>query len=315
MLLAPPNVAIVAARIVQFDSLPRDDQLRAAALALKRDFSIETPTLRLTAIALDSERALIAYATGDRSNLGADEAGVSIDARWLSAVADGTIYWIANNTSENLRDAFLLSDLGAATIEHWQAGDAVPAALIALIGERSRRQQNARVIIVETSHGSSGIDADTLALWQASLGAQFERGSLPGTARTIALLPVPKIQATQARAAIDRALVATTCASALCAALALWHFADAPTGAIDSEKSLGAGAATRPGELWARTTLAAPQLSEVMSNANFGGGAWIIAAPRLPRTMIPAIESMLATNGMASQTILEPEIRIRVQRP
>jgi hypothetical protein len=314
MLLAPPKVAIVATRIARFDSLPREDQLRAAALALKRDFSIATPTLRLTALAVDSQRVLIAYVSGDRASLGTNENDASIDSRWLSAVADGTIYWIANDASANSRDAFLLSDMGAATIEHGQAGDTVPAALSALIGERSRLKQSARVVIVESSHGSSGLSDGTLALWQAALGAQFERGSLPGISRNIALLAVPQIQATQARTAIDRALVATTCASALCAALAVWRFADAP-GVREGAKEVGTSAPTRAGELWARTTLAAPQLSEALRSASFGGGAWIIAAPSLPRNTTPAIESALATNGIASQTIVEPEIRIRVQRP
>jgi hypothetical protein len=314
-LLNPPKVAIVAARIARFAALSHGDQLRAAALVLKRDFGVASPALRLAAVALDAERALIAYATGRGAKGTTDAAAATIDARWLSAVADGTIYWITGDAQATTHDAFLISDLGAATIEQWHAGDAAPVALTSLIGERARNKQRAHVVIVESSHAASGIHDETLALWRASLGAEFERGALPGALRTIALSTVPTVQAIQARTTLDRALIASACMSALCAMLVLWRFIDTPAAATPSITANAKNASLGAGELWARTTFAAPRVNETMQSANFGGGAWIVAAPSLPREEIDSIESALATNGLASQTVLEPEIRIRVQRP
>jgi hypothetical protein len=319
-LLTPPRVAIVAARIARLAALSHDDQLRAAALVLKRDFGVASPTLRLAAVALNAERALIAYATGGDSNDPIDTSAPAIDARWLSAVVDGTIYWIANETRANTHDAFLLSDLGAATIEQWHAGDAAPTVLTSLIGERARNKERARVVIVESSHAASGIEDETLALWRASFGAEFERGALPGVANEIELSRVPAVQATQAHTGLDRALTASVCASALCAALALWRFIDAPAAATAATATTSANANERSaslaaGELWARATLAAPKLNDAMRSANFGGGAWIVVMPSLPREAIPSIESALSSNTLASQTVLDPEIRVRVQRP
>jgi hypothetical protein len=303
-LLTPPNVAIVSARISRFAALSTDDQLRAAALVLKRDFGVASPSLRLTATALDAERALIAYST---ASVAANDT-VNIDARWLNAVGDGTIYWIADGANI----AFLISDLGAASIEPWRAGNEAPSALVGLIGERARLKQAARVVIVE-SENASGVSDDALALWQASFGAHFERGVLPGVVRTVALAAVPNMQAAQPRTTMDSALLACACISALCAALALWRFSAAT---ISDSPPVKANVATLPaGELWARTMVAAPKLNESMRTANYGGGAWIIAAPALPRDVMGAIESSLTSNALASQTVFEPEVRIRVQRP
>jgi hypothetical protein len=304
-LLTPPTVAIVSARIARFAALSTDDQLRAAALVLKRDFGVTSPSLRLAATALDAERALIAYST---ASVAANDT-VSIDARWLNVVADGTIYWIADGAN----NTFLLSDLGAATIEQWRAGMEAPSALVGLIGERARLEQAARVVIVEPSENASAVSDDALALWRASLGAQIERGALPGVARTVTLAAVPSMQAAQPRAKMDGALLACVCISALCAALALWRFAAATT---PNTSTANVNVAALPaGELWARTMAAAPKLNESMRSANYGGGAWIIAAPKLPRDAVGDIESALTSNALAAQTVLEPEVRIRVQRP
>jgi hypothetical protein len=304
-LLTPPNVAIVSARIARFAALSTDDQLRAAALVLKRDFGVASPSLRLTATALDTERALIAYSTASV----AANATASIDARWLNAVADGTIYWIADDAN----NAFLLSDLGAANIEQWRAGNDAPSALVALIGERARLKQAARVIIVESSANASGVADDSLAHWRASLGAHIERGALPGVARAVSLAAVPSVQAAQPRTTMDSALLACACVSVLCAALALWRFAASTTS--DTPPTTASVAALPAGELWARTMAAAPKLNESMRSANYGGGAWIIAAPKLPRDAMGSIESSLTSNALASQAVFEPEVRIRVQRP
>ncbi len=299
-LLTPPHVAIVAARIAGFDALFPDDKLRAAALVLKRDFGVASPTLRLAANAIDAERALIAYSTASND-------AASIDVRYLSAVADGTIYWIAHAPD----NAFLISDLGAATLEQWQASDGAPAALLALIGERARLKQATRVVIVESSAGIAGVDDESLALWRASLGAHIERGELPGAAGPLSLAAVPTVQAAQPKATLDRALVACVCVSTLCACLALARLATTPSAVAANATP----SSTPAGELWARTMLAAPKLNESMRSANFGGGAWIIAAPALPRESIGTIESSLSSNALATQTVFEPEIRIRVQRP
>jgi hypothetical protein len=47
MLIAPPQLALVTVRIARFDSLGESDRLRAAALALKRDFNVDETKLKL----------------------------------------------------------------------------------------------------------------------------------------------------------------------------------------------------------------------------------------------------------------------------
>ncbi len=297
------HVAIVAARIPRFATLAPEDRLRAAALALWRDYGVERTSLQLATRALSSdlsdELVLIAYST-------ANSGATSVDFSWLPHAINGDIFWIANN--DDRQESLVLSEQGAARIQAWRTGDDVPDALLSLASARMRAKQSVRVVLVERD--GRHIDDKALVLWSASLGVLFERGLLP-TSNDLAPLqavPVPRTRTTNT--GFDRALLSALCAALVCVAIAAWRLASVPSAA-----SIANAIPARAGALWARATLAAPQLVEHGRSATFGGGAWVVAAPTLPATALPGIDSALSANALASQIVREPEIRIRVQQP
>ncbi|MGL4233606.1 MAG: hypothetical protein ACRCWJ_19725 [Casimicrobium sp.] len=292
------HIAVVATRIAQFAALSRDDQLRAAALALKRDFGVTNASLKLAAKTINDggERVLIAYTT---SPTGFD----AIDLSWVERVADGAILWRVGNGQE---EGLLFSNQGIAHIDAWSNGKPAPTALVALIASRNKTQQGQRVLVDDDINS---VDEKTLALWRASLGVEFERETSKTVAAPTTLVNVPTATATRAVAGIDRALFAAALASLLCFAFALWRYASLP-----ATTTVNNTATTNAGELWARATLAAPELQEFTKTANYGGGAWVIASPALPMDALPRIEATLKANELSTQIVREPELRIRVQR-
>jgi HAMP domain-containing protein len=299
----PHHVAVVATRIARFATLNRDDQLRAAALALQRDYGVQNASLHVAARALASDgvtdRVLIAYTTSN-------SADASIDFAWANVAASGTIFWITR--SDVPHEGSVLSDQGVAHIDAWRDGDEVPAALVALLGARAREKRAARVVLVERN--DHRVPDAALALWSASLGVPFERGTLPQTREAMRLQSVPIAAVSAPSTKLDRALVAALCAACACVALAAWRWSATPSAAVASNAT-----PIPAGELWARATTTAPQLIEHGRSANFGGGAWVIAAPALPLDELPRVESALSANGLAAQIVRQPEVRVRVQRP
>jgi hypothetical protein len=301
----PSHVAVVAARIPQFARLGASDRLRAAALALKRDFGVESDALRVAPreidMSADDGRVLIAYSTSR-------DTAAAVNLSWAASVARDTIFW--DTTSGAQSESTIYSDQGVARIEPWRAGNEPPSSLVALIAARTRAKHATRVVV---DAERDAIDDATLAHWSASLGANFERGRLPldnGANEATPLLAVPRVSAQTPSGAIDRALKFVVVAAFACATIAIARFLSAPTATLSAAMPpVGAG------ELWTRATLAAPQLVEHAKSATFGGGAWIIAAPSLPVNDLAAIEAALSANGLATQIVREPELRIRVQRP
>jgi hypothetical protein len=302
----PHHVAVVATRIARFATLDRDDQLRAAALALQRDYGVQNASLRVAARVLasdgSSDRVLIAYTTSTTSN----SADANVDFSWANDAANGTIFWITQSDVQH--EGSVLSDQGVAPIDAWRAGDEVPAALVALLGARAQDRRAARVVLIERN--DHRIPDATLALWSASLGVPFEHGMLTQAREAMRLHSVPIASVSAPNTKLDRALVAAFCAASACVALAAWRWAAAPSVAVTSNATPMAA-----GGLWARATTTAPQLMEHGRSANFGGGAWVIAAPALPLNELPRVENALSTNGLAAQIVRQPEVRVRVQRP
>jgi hypothetical protein len=300
MLISPPTLAIVTAKISRFDELSASDQLRAAALALKRDFNIDDPRLKLIArnvVGNASDRVLIAYTTQSTN------ANDAIDVRWLDAAASGTIHWIG------APHGFVVSDAGAATVDHWSRDEGIPESLMALIAQHSRWDTRELRIAIDDVRGEH-IDEATLATWRASLGATIERTALAGTTKLTPLTAPPKAVARAERTSLDRVLVTATILASLCALLSLWRYA---TVSDVAARAANPGV-SQAGDLWARTVLAVPALADGAKNASYGGGGWVIVAPKLERVTLPAIASALAANGLAAQIVTEPDTRIRVQR-
>jgi hypothetical protein len=299
MLIAPPQLALVTARIPRFDALAPADQLRAAALALRRDFNIDDAQLKLAARSISSsdDRVLIAYTTRSSS---AD----AVDARWFEAAQTDTIYWLG------APNGFVLSNAGAAPIEHWSPSDGIPAPIMSIVAQRARAEGADKTHVIIDDVTAAHIDDATLALWRASLGATIDRGHLPGAARAMALLAPPTATAEPAKSSLDRALLVAACVAALCAVVSIVRYAS-----IAAPQVANGAATNAPGEVWARATAAAPALAERAKQATYGGGAWVITAPTLERNALPAIAQSLSTNGLAAQTVTEPEARVRVQKP
>jgi hypothetical protein len=301
MLIAPPQLALVTARVPGFDTLTPADRLRAAALALKREFNVESTALKLAAQRIthrDDDRILIAYTTH------ATNGAATLDARWFDAAQTETIYWV------DAPNGFVLSNAGAAPIEHWSASEGVPTPIMAVVAQRNRDQLSATRVVIEDDRT---IDEATLNLWRASLGVEIERGSLPGTARAIVLTAPPTAAIEPAKTSLDRALFAATCVAAVCALLSIARYVALPSAAPTANASNAPS--TSPGELWFRATNAAPQLAERTKQASYGGGAWVITAPTLERNALPSIAQSLSANGLATQIVAEPEPRVRVQKP
>jgi hypothetical protein len=296
----PAHIAVVSARIPQFDALAETDRLRAAALALKRDFNIDETQLKLAARSVgDGGRVLIAYTTNSRRS---DE---SVDARWFDAVMHDAIYWVG------APGGIVLSNGGAAAVEHWSLADGIPAPIMSLVSQAVVRGTSERVrVIVDDPSGA--IDESTLQLWGASLGVAVERGPLPGAPKPIALVAPPVAATSQRASGLDRALQAGACVAAACALFAVLRYANLPAANTSATPSTTNAAS---GELWATATLASPALAEAMKSASYGGGAWVIVAPPLERTALPAVERAIAASGLAVQAIAEPEPRVRVRRP
>jgi hypothetical protein len=288
--------------------------LRAAALALRRDFNVNDAQLKLAARSVGAasghnDRVLIAYTTQSQ------RAEDSVDARWFEAAKGDAIYWLG------APNGVALSSAGAAAIEHWSLADGVPAPIMALIAQSigSGAGSGTRLLIDDAD---GHFDQATLELWRASLGIAVERGALPGIAQPIPLLPPPAAALSVRNAAFDRALVACACVAALAALLSTARYAMLPSIELAARAAGAAGstatasrANTASGELWASATLASPVLAETMKSASYGGGAWVIAAPSLDRAILPSMATALTANGLAVQTIVDPEPRVRVQKP
>ncbi len=318
----PLNIAVVSAQIARFTTLSAADQLRAASLVLHRDFGITGASLRLATRAIGSaaDRVLIAYSTAAAST---GTASPSIDFSWVPQIANGDIIWL--RAGDPREESAVFSEHGVARFHGPSAGSEIPSAVVSIIAassnETSSRSATKRVWISDI--GATPIAEESLALWRASLGVEFAPLTLSNPSAPTPLLPIPATATKSEKTPLDRALVGVTVAAALCVCVSGWRYVAVVNSDVSAPSIIGQSNAARvplnrfadqPGEMWSRSTIAAPVLTEFMKSATFGSSAWVIAAPALPPANIASVESALATNGFAAQVVREPEVRLRVQR-
>ncbi len=298
---AAPAINAIGVRIAGLARLGGDDRLRAAALALRREFGIATDAISLAVIDLGyDERALIAYAANANGTL-----PLNFDA-WFEALLKGreVVWSMAAGDAESV----VYSEHGATAISHWRDGDAPPSAMVALANERARSSQPLTVWLdcTRARHAISPSPA-TLAHWSASLGAEFRILEARPAANLLPLRRVPSLSSAAPTGVLDRALWAAALASIVCVAIA-----GART-LVNAPPQTTTARAIPAGELWARATLTSPVLAEQMKSATFGGGAWVIAVPGIAPPELDRAAKSLSNNGFTTQLVREPEARIRVQ--
>lgn len=297
-------VNIIGVRIAGLSRLAGDDRLRAAALALKREFGIATESIALAVIDLGYEdRALIAYAPYAPSSASASPQ--TVDAWFEPFAQKREVVWSMNvGNSESV----IYSEHGATAISTWQVGDSPPDALVALANERARLSQPLTVWLDSANSNSAQLpDSATLAHWSAALGAVFKPLEARPRANPLTLRRVPSLASTPAASGLDRALWVAAVASVCCLAVASARTLLSAPPAVASARAVPAG------ELWARTTLASPVLAQQVKAATFGGGAWVLAVPGIAAPELDRAATTLRDNGFATQLVREPEARIRVQ--
>jgi hypothetical protein len=306
----PDDTAVVAVRVPALAALQGDDRRRAVALALTRDLGVRANAIEFAFEPFGATRpedVMVAYRTRTPDT---SKPPANVELSWVNNVASGAVYWVfESNDAPNAR-SWLLSDQGAITVPVADIGADAPSALFALAAARARMKTPLRVAIVESNpQNANALTESRIAHWSASLGVAFENSSLKFAGARWTLTPPPAPQTIRRATAFDRALNFALAASVLCAVLALARHAMTP------QPQRVASASVAAGELLLRATSSAPDLSELIRDATYAGGAWVIAAPTLPPDRLPRIEAMLAANAIAAQTVREPEIRLRIQAP
>lgn len=313
----PDDIAVVVVRVAALATLTHDDRKRAVAFALTREFGIPANTVNFAYASLapnDPDAAIVAYGASTKANQ-------LVDLSWVARVADGTVLWVRGDTRNegNPTHSWLLSNRGAIPLNAKDVSDddrhQVPPAFMALASDRARAAKALKIIMVgDPISGDAAAVEARLAHWSAALGASFERGELAlagGHARSLtALEPAPLARVDSGSAGLHRALNVALVASLVCVSLAVIRWASVPAAPAASASS-----PTRAGELWYRSTTAAPELKDHVRDATFAGSAWLIAAPNLPITSIDHVNGALRASALTAQIVREPELRLRVQAP
>ena len=312
--LYPSSLALIRTRINGFATLKPDDQLRAAAFALKRELGIDANTVKLAVRLLDAaDDVAIAYAPVS------NPPGFSAcPATFFDAMRSNDVYWFG------APNGIAVGPNASVIIELHEPAHELPNEIVTLLAAHGAPTQ---VVLREAV---SGPDEGTLAHWSAATGARF---SLDDTSRVLSGHQVPLVSVShaavvQARSRLDRALLAACAASVVCAVLAGLHWARLP--ALASSPVASGKVTESPGNTFTRIATISPELIRTMKSATYGGGAWIIGlnarvangpagnatgASVQSAALVTRAASALQSNGLAVQVVTEPEPRIRVQAP
>ncbi len=292
----PASLALVRTRIMGFSALNTDEQLRAAALALKRDLGVDTAHIRLATRALNKDDEIaIAFASAPASALNsatADSTALSFPAAFFEAMQSDEIRWFG------APNGIAVGPGGSAAIEPHSVStatvqnNALPNEIVTLLSVRGAPN---RVALHDARDMHDTYDAhdmpsaETLALWSAATGATFTFAtsntftSANRHRSRIALVAVSQATISKPRGALDRALMVACVASVICLGLATLQWvtgraqlknllSSAPTsGTVSAQRTAIAG------DLFARIATISPEVVRSMKSATYGGGAWIVS--------------------------------------
>lgn len=300
-LLTPPDLGLTQLRINGFATLKPSEQLQAAALALRRDLSVEPANLRLAvnAAAESSDVANVAFCTASVA------AGANIATNLLAAMQPGKAYWV------NAPSGYIVGESGAAAVDFAGSQDELPSVITATLSAIDARKAPQCILV---SRNRALISDERMAWWAAASGVAMFDGALPITS------PVPLVSPPRARVSIrttplDRALQFAAFAGVVCVALAGIQYASLATATASATTGNKAGHGSA-GALLDRVGTIAPAVVAQTQSATYASGAWVLALPdALDAQALKRAVRALEANGLAVQSTGSPSPRIRVQLP
>jgi hypothetical protein len=316
------SIALVRTRIAGFATLKVDDQLRAAAFALKRDLGVDTANVRLAARVLSkSDDVAVAFSS---VRDGDPQRTLTCPAAFFKAIESGALHWFG------APHGVAVGPSGSAVIDQHSESE-LPNEIVTLL---SSRGAPTRVVLQDAATTPT---TNTLAHWSAASGATFSMATDDtfNLNERVTLVAPSASSITPSRSAFDRALAITCVASlvCLCAAGYQWFDHTSSINSIPATSPTANGKNTmQAGELFARVATVSPTMTASMKSATYGGGAWLIALSASPAAgpsaatkpvtetdsgvaRLNGTASALRNNGFAVQAITEPEPRLRVQAP
>lgn len=301
MLLTPPELGLARLRINGFAALKAAEQLQAAALALRRELSVEPANLRL-AVSVAPESADIARIAFCTKPVNSAE---NIATNLLAAMRPGTAYWV------DAPSGYIVGERGAAAVDFAGSHDELPSAVTGTLSAIDAGKTPQCVLV---NRDRSRISDERMAWWAAASGVPMVDGELPITA-TVPLIAPPRARVSVRTNTLDRALQFAAFAGMVCVALSGIQYASAPVAAATPSTGNKASHSSA-GALLDRIGTIAPDVFAQTQSATYASGAWVLALPDAvdAEALKRAVHAMQA-NGLAVQSTGAPSPRIRVQLP
>ena len=300
-LLTPPDLGLTQLRINGFATLKPAEQLQAAALALRRDLSVEPANLRLAVhtAAESSDVANVAFCTT------AVATSANIATNLLAAMQPGKAYWV------DAPSGYIVGERGAASVDFAGSQDELPSVITATLSAIDARKTPECILV---NRNRTLISNERMAWWAAASGVAMIDGELPVTAPA-ALVSPPRARVSIRTTPLDRALQFAAFAGVVCVALAVIQYASLPTATASETSGNKAGHSTA-GALLDRIGTIAPDVVAQTQSATYASGAWVLALPdALDAQALKRAVRALQANGLAVQSTSAPSQRIRVQLP
>ena len=289
-------------RINGFAALKPDEQLQAAALALRRELSVEPANLRL-AVKVAPESADVAEVAFCTKPV---DSAPTVATNLLASMQPGKAYWV------NAPFGYIVGERGAATVDFAGSQDELPSVVTGTLSSIDAGKTPPYCILVNRDR--TLISDERMAWWAAASGVAMVDGELPVTA-PVPLVSPPRARVTVRTSTLDRALQFAAFAGIVCVALAGIQYANAPVAAASPATSNKASHATA-GALLDRIGTIATEVVAQTQSATYASGAWVLALPDAadPGALKRDVRAMEA-NGLAVQSTNSPSPRIRVQLP
>jgi hypothetical protein len=309
VLLTPPELGLARLSITGFSALKAAEQLQAAALALRRELSIEPAPLRLAvATAADSgDVARVAFCTTPVDPAKAQPVATVL----LAAMRRGQAFWVG------APGGFIVTEQGAATVDFAAADDQLPAVVTDIL---SAMDASASAECVLVNRDRARVSDERLAWWSAASGVAMVDGALPSSAPVLLATP-PRARIAPLITRLDRALQVGAVAAILCAVLAGVRYAtisssNAPSMTASSTNAITATHHAAPGALLERIGSIAPDVVLRAQSATFASGTWVLALPEgMDASAVSRATRAMQANGLLAQSTNAPTPRIRVQLP
>ncbi len=301
VLLTPPELGLARLRIPGLAALKPAERLQAAALALRRELSVEPTNLRLAvAVAAEStDVACIAFCTKPL------ETAANISTNLLATMQPGRAYWV------DAPSGYVIGERGAAAVDFAGLQDELPSVVAGTLATISAAEAPVCVLV----NRDRGLISDQrMAWWAAASGVSMVDGELPVAAPGTLVSP-PRARVAVRSTRLDRALQFATFASVVCVALAGIHYGNAPVAGASPAAGNKTSHATA-GALLDRVGTIAPEVVALAQSATYASGAWVLALPdALDAAALERAVRAMQANGLAVQSTGAPSPRIRVQLP